>query len=151
MARLIKTFLIVIVIGTIGIMIYLHYNNDLRLSWNYDLPNNYVIKKINEYKFKVGYKYNNDFYLELDNKKIGLEIHIAEFQYSDNFVGLKCAESNKDSINVLFYIIDTFNQNIYGPYNNEEIYIKVQDSIMNGEIFNDFQSTLEIPKGSYKN
>lgn len=150
MARLIKIAIGVLLCMILALLIHKYFISGYTTSWKYDLPNNYVLEKVNGLKFITGYKDKNKTVIEQDDKKIGIEIYVAEFQYSENFIGLKCAVSNDDSIKVAFYIIDTINQNVYGPYDTNEKYLAVQKTIMNNEVFNDYISTLEIPEKSYK-
>lgn len=105
-------------------------------TWIYKLPNNYKL----ECKNGVYTKIKNN------NEKI-LDKYIAEFQYSNNYVGLKCIEN--DTLAVIFYIIDTKNNDIYGPYKDEETYNMVKMTITDSEKFNEFITTTEKPKEAY--
>lgn len=112
-------------------------------KWNYNLPNDYVLKKESDTEVILGKYINNSFEVEYDNKQIGIEDYVAEFSYSENYISVKCLEQNKDNIVVKFYIIDTKNENIYGPYYDFETYNKVLEKIVD-EKLSDWIETINI-------
>ena len=85
------------------------------------------------------------FEIKDNNKQVGIEDYIAEFSYGERYVSLKCLKSSNDNIIVKFYIVDTKEDNIYGPYNDEETYKKVKNKIVDEEL-NDWIKTTTKPE-----
>ena len=113
-------------------------------SWTYtDLPQGYELKKINDTKMVIGKEVEENLEIELEGKTIGIEKYIAEFQTSDNYIGLKALENNEDSISVLFYIIDAKNEDVYGPYETESTYNAVVEKIVDEEL-GEWYKTIDI-------
>lgn len=122
------------IVGLIIINCFVHPKVEL---WVYeDLPNNYVIEKKSETEMVIGKKDNNKIITKKDDKKIGVEEYIAEFSYGENFITLKCLKPNKkeNTVEVRFYIIDSQNEDIYGPYNLESTYLEVKEKIVTEEL-----------------
>lgn len=138
-------FLLITIFFVIGATIIYFITEPKVEKWIYELPNDYVIKKTSETNIVLGKNINNSFKIKSDNKKIGIEEYIAEFSYSDNFISLKCLEAN--SLKVKFYIIDSKNSNIYGPYYDEETYKTVLDEIVD-EKLSEWIETIKTPKGA---
>ena len=113
-------------------------------TYKYDLPNNYQIRKNKDLMVHVGYVENNKFYINYDGKKVGVDEYVAEFQVSDNYVGLRCVKEK--TLEVIYYIIDTKNKNVYGPYNELDTYLEVVTKITDGEVFNKFKSPSDFDK-----
>lgn len=116
-------------------------------KWTYNLPNNYAIKKTSDTNVVLGKYIDGKFQLKLDDKEKGIEDYIAEFSYSDNYISLKCLESTAKSLKVKFYIIDTKNNNIYGPYQDEQTYNLVAEEIIDEEL-NNWIETIKTPEGA---
>ena len=117
-------------------------------KWTYDLlPNDYAIKKTSETDVVLGKYIDGLFEIERDNKKIGIEDYIAEFKYGNNYISLKCLEPKKNEVKVKFYIIDTKDEYIYGPYQDEETYNKVAEKIVEEEL-GDWIKTISKPDGA---
>ena len=116
-------------------------------KWTYDLPNNYAIKKTSGTEVVLGKYVDGLFEVEVDDKQIGIEDYIAEFSYSDNYIALKCLIPVDDGVLVNFYIVDSLNNNIYGPYEYEDVYTEVVDSIVDEEL-SDWIETISMPDGA---
>ena len=114
-------------------------------KWIYNLPNNYIIEKESDTKVQLGKYIDNELIFEKDNKQIGIEEYIAEFNYSEDYVSLKCLETTDENIIVKFYIIDTKNEDIYGPYLDEETYNEEKEKIVYQEL-NGWIETIRMPK-----
>ena len=122
------------VIGLIIINCFVHPKVEL---WTYeDLPNDYVIEKKSEIDMVIGKKENNKIITQKEDKKIGIEEYIAEFSYGKKYIALKCLKPNKKEniVEVRFYIIDSKNEDVYGPYNLESTYLEVKDKIVTEEL-----------------
>lgn len=142
-----KSFLWITVFFIIGAIIVYFITSPKVEKWTYDLPNDYAIKKTSSTEVVLGKYINGLFEVKQDDKQIGVEDYIAEFSYSENYVSLKCLESTNDSVKVKFYIIDTKNDNIYGPYQDEETYNTVSEKIVEEKV-NDWIETIEMPTGA---
>lgn len=116
-------------------------------KWTYDLPNNYAIKKTSNTEVVLGKYIDNLFEVEVNGKQIGIEDYIAEFSYSQNYIALKCLVPNDDNVTIKFYIIDTKNDDIYGPYYEEETYNAVSEKIVD-EKLNEWIETIKMPNGA---
>lgn len=106
-------------------------------KWTYNLPNDYSINKTSDI----------DVFLVKNKAKKIVNDYVAEFSYSENYITLKCLESNNNSIIVKFYIIDSLKDNIYGPYKLEsefkqELEIKVNEQLSN------WIKTINVPDGA---
>lgn len=144
-----KRFLWIAIFFIIGAIIVYWVTSPKVETWTYDnLPNNYAIKKTSNTQVVLG-KYINDlFELEEDNnKQIGIEDYIAEFAYGDTYIALKCLETKENSIHLKYYIIDSENNHIYGPYYDEETYEAVKEKIVEEEL-SDWIETIEKPDGA---
>lgn len=104
--------------------------------WKYNFSNNYQIRNDSKMITKVGLVLDNKFYINYKGKKVGVDDYIAEYQYSDNFIGLRCVKN--DTLEVIYYIIDTKNRDVYGFYNELDIYNEVKNRITNNEKFTKF-------------
>lgn len=143
-----KRILWIIIFFTIGAIIVYFITNPKIEKWTYDLlPNDYAIKKTSETDVVLGKYIDGLFEVKKDDKKIGVEDYIAEFSYGKNYIALKCAEVKNNEIIVKFYIIDTKNDNIYGPYYDDETYLKVSEKIIDEELGN-WIETIRIPAGA---
>lgn len=142
-----KRILWIIIFFIIGAIFVYFITNPKTEKWIYDLPNNYAIKKTSDTEVVLG-KYIDDlFEIKQNDKQIGIEDYIAEFSYGENYISLKCLVPTEDSVNVKFYIIDSKNDNIYGPYQDEETYNAVAEKMID-EKLNDWIKTITIPDGA---
>ena len=142
-----KRFLWITLFFIIGAII-VYFITDVKIeAWTYNLPNDYAIKKTSDTSVVLGKYIDGLFEVENDGKQIGIEEYIAEFSYSKNYIALKCLESTTDNIEVNFYIIDSKNENIYGPYKDEETYNKVEEKIVDEEL-NQWIETIKMPSGA---
>lgn len=141
-----KRLIVIIAITIIGLILIGYYSKPKVELWTYDdLPNDYVIEKKSETNMIIGKKEDNKIIIKKDDKEIGLEEYIAEFSYGKNYIVLKCLNPNQkqNTIDVRFYIIDSKNQDIYGPYDLESTYLEVKEKIITEEL-NDWIKTINI-------
>ena len=135
------------IVGLILINCFAHPKVEL---WTYeDLPNDYVIEKKSETDMVIGKKESNKIITQKDDKKIGIEEYIAEFSYGENYIALKCLNPNQkqNTVEVRFYIIDSQNEDIYGPYDLESTYLEVKEKIVTEEL-NDWINTMTLSSKS---
>lgn len=142
-----KRILFISIFLIIGLVIIYFITKPKIEKWTYDLPHNYAIKKTSGTEVVLGKYIDDIFEVEYDNKQVGIEDYIAEFSYSDNYISLKCLEFTDDTVKVKFYIVDSKNDNIYGPYDTEETYIKILKKIVD-ETFGDWIETIKMPAGA---
>lgn len=143
-----KRILWISIFFIIGAFIIYFITNPKVEKWTYDLlPNNYAIKKTSSTDVVLGKYIDGMFEVKEEDKQIGIEDYIAEFAYGKTYVALKCLESVNDSVKVKFYIIDTLNDNIYGPYQDEETYNKVSEKIVDEEL-SEWIETITMPTGA---
>ena len=145
MARQIKYGLAVLAVLAVGF--YLIYKMT-SVAWIYDLPNNYKVRKTNNENVTIGVEIDKDFYTEYQNKKVGIAEYIAEFQYNSQFVGVKALKVKEENVSVLFYLIDTKEQSVYGPYGDEESYLAAS-GVWSNEGLGNWITTTEVPEGAY--
>lgn len=124
-----KRILIMVIVTIIGLIIIFTIPLSKNNNWNKELINNYYIEKKSDIDIKL-YK---------DNKVI-ISDYIAEYSYGERYILLKCLE-NKQNINIKFYIIDTINNEIYGPYIDYETYKVIKDEVVKEET-NNFIKTI---------
>lgn len=89
-----------------------------------------TINLIDEYK--IVKKSDTNVKLIKDNKEI-ITDYIGEYSYGKRYILLKCLD-NKEGINVVFYIIDTKDDDIHGPYETQEIFNSVKEIVVDEEI-----------------
>lgn len=142
-----KRFLWIIVFFIIGAVIVYFITIPKVEKWTYDLPNDYAIKKTSSTEVTLGKYIDGLFEVKQDDKQIGVEDYIAEFSYGENYVALKCLETTNNGVKVKFYIIDTKNDNIYGPYQDEQTYNAVSEKIVE-EKLNNWIETIKMPNGA---
>ena len=72
--------------------------------------------------------------IEENGKRIGFKEYVSEFQKGERYVGFKCVQSADNGINMLFYIIDTEDSDLYGPYSIESTYNAVKEKIVSEDL-----------------
>lgn len=146
-----KRFLLITILFLVGALIIYFITEPKVEKWTYNLlPNNYAIKKTSNTDVVLG-KYINDlFAVKNGDKQIGVEEYVAEFSYGKNYIALKCLEPINNSVKVKFYIIDSKNEDIYGPYETEETYNEVKEKVVDEEL-NNWIETIKMPEGAIKN
>lgn len=143
-----KSFLLITILFLIGSFLIYFITEPKLEKWTYDLlPNDYAIKKTSNTDVVLGKYIDGLFEVEKDEKQIGVEDYVANFSYGKNYIALKCLESSDNNIKVKFYIVDSKNENIYGPYNDEETYNKVKERIVDEEL-NEWIETINMPEGA---
>ncbi|MDD6224336.1 MAG: hypothetical protein PUB18_04975 [bacterium] len=142
-----KTRIIIIIFATlVGLVMIYFITNPKVEQWEYkSLPNQYIIKKTSETNIRLGKKINQKFITQSQEKEIGVEDYIAEFSYGKKYIALKCLANKNDSIDIIFYLVDTKNEDVYGPYNTESTYEKVKQEIVDDELGN-WIPTITKPK-----
>lgn len=130
MGKLKKAFLLFPLFFLTGCNLFVH-------TWTYkELPNDYVIQKKSDTKMVVGKYMNGALETEQDGKKIGFSEYVSEFQKGERYIGFKCVKSASDGIDMLFYIIDTEDSDLYGPYSVESTYNAVKEKIVEEDLGN---------------
>lgn len=142
-----KRLILIAIFFLIGAFIIYFVTEPKIETWTYDLPNDYAIKKTSDTEVFLGKYIDNVFEVEINGKQIGIEDYVAEFSYGSRYIALKCLEATSESVKVKFYIIDSINEDIYGPYDNEEIYNEVKEKIID-EKLNDWIETITKPNGA---
>lgn len=84
-------------------------------DWSYKLPNNYEVWRINSADIVV--KYVGDEIVEAE-----IPAFVKEFSYDDRYVCTRNIDSISDNniFNEKYYILDTLEQKLYGPYDTVE-------------------------------
>lgn len=142
-----RVLIILVIFFLVAAVIYFITSPKVEI-WTYkNLPNQYAIKKTSSTEVVLGKYSGNIFETKKDSKVIGVEDYIAEFSYGKNYISLKCLESKKNQIEIKFYIVDTKNEEVYGPYKNEETYNEVKKEIIDEDI-GEWIKTITTPKGA---
>ncbi len=116
-------------------------------EWDYDLPNDYVIRKININEIVLGIKSGDDLMFENgQGTTVGIKTYITEFKYGDNFIVLKCLDKTDETINILYYIIDSSERDIYGPFSSENAYDISATELIKDEKLSDWISAATLKK-----
>jgi len=145
MAKIIKYILLIGTILALGL--FCIYKLTAK-TWVYDLPNNYKLRKTATANVTLGVEIDGDFYTKYQGKKVGIEEYIAEFQENEQFVGVKVLEVEEDTTNLLFYLIDTKEREVHGPYRDEESYLAAS-GVWSEKGLGDWKTTTETPEGAY--
>lgn len=128
MGKLKKWFILSLLFLLTGCNLFVH-------TWVYkELPNDYAIQKKSDTKMVVGKYIEGTLEIEQDGKKIGFSEYVSEFQKGERYIGFKCVKSASDGIDLLFYIIDTEEEDLYGPYSVESTYNAVKEKIVSEEL-----------------
>ncbi len=142
-----KRLLWILIVFVVGLILICLFTNPKIEKWTYDLPNDYAIKKTSSTQVVLGKYIDGLFEVEKDGKQMGIEDYIAEFSYGKNIIALKCLVEKENNIQVIFYIVDTKQDYIYGPYQDEETYESVKEKIVDEEL-SDWIETIKIPQGA---
>ena len=94
------------------------------------IPKPKNINLINDYKIVI--KSDTNVKLLKDKEEI-ITDYIGEYSYGKRYILLKCLD-NKEEINVIFYIIDTKDNDVHGPYKNYEIFESAKEVVVDEEI-----------------
>lgn len=121
-----KRILFITILTIIGLIIIFNIPLSESKNWSTNLINGYLIKKEAETKITLG-KIEDNKYISI------ISDYIAEYGYGEKYILLKCL-NNEDELKVVFYIIDTINNNIYGPYYNYQDFIDKQEEIIDERI-----------------
>lgn len=128
----------------VGLMIIFTIPLSKNDKWTINLVNDYVIKKENSDKIQLGILKDNKFYTKLDGMTVGITDYIAEFSYGKNYILLKCLD-NEDDLTIKFYLVNSKDRKIYGPYlDYEEFNNKVLEMV--DEELGDFIKTIDYGK-----
>ena len=128
MEKLKKGFILSLFFLLTGCNLFVH-------TWVYkELPNDYAIQKKSDTKMVVGKYIDGTLEIEQDGKKIGFSEYVSEFQKGERYIGFKCVKSASNGIDMLFYIIDTEDSDLYGPYSVESTYNAVKEKIVSEEL-----------------
>ncbi|MCI8567783.1 MAG: hypothetical protein HFG48_00510 [Bacilli bacterium] len=119
-------------------------------KWKYLLPNDYEIKRVNNTTVILGKKVNNETTTVIDGVTVGVEEYVSKFSYSDNYIAVMCLIPIDNNIDIKYYIIDSKNNNRYGPYPDEETFNKVKDKLVS-EKLGEWIDTIEKPKDAVLN
>ena len=103
-------------------------------TYTYNLPNDYVITKKGELNTKLGKLEDGKVIIKRDSKVIGVDMYIAEFAYGKRFITLKCIDNSKEELQVVFYLIDSKYEDVYGPFMFESTYEEVKSKIVDEEL-----------------
>lgn len=121
-----------------------NYLNDS--DWSYELPNNYVIWHINSKKIVCGKT-------ETENSITNIiEDYIIKFWHNDQYVCLQCVNATNDPLedidesNAHYYIIDTLNEEVQGPFSKTEFEDK--SSVLIAEDISTWSATKPRPEGA---
>lgn len=98
-------------------------------DWTYPLPNEYEMYHINSKTILITplYKDKNP-----DSELIGIPAHIVSFCLNSRFVCAKTINTEnepRDDVAVSYYILDTLNQKVYGPFSSEQKYLSNVDAL----------------------
>ena len=115
-----KRLIILSVLLVIGLIIIFIITMPKKNNWVYEIHDNYEIVKTSD----------TDIYLEKDKKKMVNE-YVSEFSYGEKFIMLKTVDTD---VNVKFYIIDTSNDSIYGPFTDYEVFNKIKEEVVDEEV-----------------
>lgn len=132
--RFVVVFLVTLLIG--GIVLY----KLTAPSWLYDLPNDYKIWKKSNQSVVLGFENDGDFEVQIDE-------YVAQFQFDDNFIGLKTLVVEEEEAVVHFYLVNSKEKEIRGPYFDEESYLAVV-GVWSSDVLGDWITTTDIPDGA---
>lgn len=145
MAKIIRNILLIVTLFCIGMFVIYKLTS---VSWAYDLPNDYKVFKQGDTSVTIGKEIDGDYYTSYQDKKIGIGEYVAEFQFNDRFIGVKALAIENDETLIKFYLIDTLDSCVYGPYLDEESYLAAS-GVWSNSTLGDWITTTEIPTDAY--
>lgn len=117
-------------------------------TWVYDLPNNYKVRQTSDMNVTVGVEVDGDYYTAYEDKKVGIDDYVAEFQYNKQYVGVKALSIENGETVIKFYFIDTKEREVHGPYYDEESYLAAI-GVWSKEVLDEWITTTKTPDGAY--
>lgn len=145
MAKTIRNILVFVTLLCIGIFVVFKLTS---VSWVYDLPNDYKVFRETDGNVTIGKEIDGDFYKTYQDRRIGIDEYVAEFQFNKQFVGVKALEIVEGNAAIKFYLVDTFDSSIYGPYFDEESYLAAS-FVWSADAMGEWKTTTEMPEGAY--
>lgn len=102
-------------------------------DWSYDLSNGYQVLRVNTREILIGYKEPGGSVITQKTQKngeiepCGVDSYVSEFCTGDRFVGAQQAAvpsvgDKVDLSNPRYYLIDTKNQKVFGPFRTQGDY-----------------------------
>lgn len=137
MGKIIRFILVFVVTLLIGGFILL---KTVVPSWTYDLPNDYKIWKKSNQNVVLGIEVEGDFKTQIDE-------YIAQFQFNDSFIGVKTLVLDGEDAIVHFYLVNTKEKEVRGPYFDEESYLAVA-GVWSDDVLGEWITTTEAPDGA---
>lgn len=93
-------------------------------DWSYKLPNNYEVWRINSTDIIIKY---------VGEKTVEAEIpsFVKEFSYNERYVCTRNVDSISDNniFDEKYYILDTLEQQLYGPYDTEHEFVTILNEL----------------------
>jgi hypothetical protein len=115
-------------------------------DWSLKLPNNYEMWYISKQDIRIGYRDNSMLKTSDDKgRMIGIPGNVIEFCSNDRYVGAKQVDIQTE--NTYYYLLDTLEQNIDGPYSNESQFNNIC-SEMNVSGLSKWEKTTPAPKNA---
>ncbi len=145
MGKIIRNFLIIGIVCGLGL--FFIYKLTAK-TWVYDLPNHYKVRQTSDMNVTIGVEIDGDYYTSYQDKKVGIDDYVAEFQYNKQYVGVKALRASNEEVVVRFYFIDTENQEIHGPYSDEESYLAAV-GVWSDDVLDEWITTTKAPDGAY--
>lgn len=145
MAKISRNILLLVTLLCIGIFVIFKLTS---VAWVYDLPNDYKVFRHSDASVTIGKEIDGDYYTSYQDKEIGIDEYVAEFQFNDRFVGVKALAIENEETIIKFYLIDTVESCVYGPYFDEENYLAAS-GVWTDEVLGDWITTTEVLEGAY--
>lgn len=120
-------------------------------DWTYDkLPNGYVIDRVNSENIRLN---------KGDSSDLRIDRYILEFCYNDSYIGIKrlmidenlpyqeAHIEDMDASNPSYYLVDTVNDVVMGPYTAEEYENQIE--ALKIDTMCDWIKTVPMPEGAH--
>lgn len=118
--EIVKRLVLILLLTLIGLVIIFIITSPKTKT--IDLINDYKIVKKSDTNVKL-----------VKDKEIIVDNYIGEYSYGKRYILLKCID-NGDEVNVIFYIIDTKDNDVHGPYATYEIFESAKEVVVDEEV-----------------
>ena len=104
-------------------------------KWTYGLPNHYVLSKIGKDNIIIGKYVDNKLVTKKDDKTIGISEYVEAFGIDEDYNYIYARTlTNKNDLEVNYYIIDSKEEKVYGSYELEGFLNKLEELKLDIEV-----------------
>ena len=118
--EIVKRLVLILLLTLIGLVII--FIITIPKTKTIDLMGDYKIVKKSDTNVKL-----------VKGDKVVVNNYIGEYSYGKRYILLKCVD-NSDGVDVIFYIVDTKDNDVHGPYKTYEIFESAKEGVVDEEV-----------------